>query len=89
MDVELTRMSSKGQIVIPRKLREKIGAEEGSLFALASDKDSIVLRKVKTPSKEEIIRKINEMASKNRKRLEKMGIKTEAELIEKLKNIRR
>ncbi len=50
-EVEFTRMSSKGQIVIPKKLRE--GFEEGTPFAVIRDKDTILLKKIKLPGLKE------------------------------------
>jgi len=48
---ELTRASSKGQIVIPRDLRRKLGIIEGSIFAISAMKNMIVLRKLDTGMK--------------------------------------
>ena len=45
-EFEFTKASSKGQVVIPKKIRKKIGLEEGSVFAVTTDKDMIVLKKV-------------------------------------------
>jgi len=50
---ELTRASSKGQIVIPRDLRKKLGITEGSIFAISARKNMIVLRKLETGMKPE------------------------------------
>jgi AbrB family looped-hinge helix DNA binding protein len=50
---ELTRASSKGQIVIPRDLRRKLGIIEGSIFAISAMKNMIVLRKLDTGMKPE------------------------------------
>ena len=40
-------MSTKGQIVIPKKLRE--GFEDGTPFAVIRDRDTILLKKIKLP----------------------------------------
>ena len=45
---ELTRASSKGQIVIPSAIRKKLSIKEGSTFAVTSKKDMIVLKKLDT-----------------------------------------
>lgn len=45
---ELTRASSKGQIVIPNALRRKLGIREGSAFAVSYKDDLIVLKKLET-----------------------------------------
>ncbi|MBI2632467.1 AbrB/MazE/SpoVT family DNA-binding domain-containing protein [Candidatus Pacearchaeota archaeon] len=75
MTVEMVKMSSKGQIVIPQDIRAEISASEGTMFAIVSGRDSIVLKKVKTPTKEELIRELKEIAEEGRKRAEKIGIK--------------
>ncbi len=75
MAVEMVKMSSKGQIVIPQDIREEICASEGTMFAVVSGRDSIVLKKVATPSKEELICELREIAKEGRKRLEAKGIK--------------
>ncbi len=75
MVVEMVKMSSKGQIVIPQDVRAEICASEGTMFAVVSGRDSIVLKKVALPSKEELICELKEIAKEGRKRLEARGIK--------------
>jgi len=48
---ELTKASSKGQIVIPTNIRKKAGVKEGSVFAITAKKDIIVLKKLDTKMK--------------------------------------
>ena len=43
---ELTRISSRGQIVIPQKIREQLGIQEGSVIAIDTTKDIMILKKV-------------------------------------------
>jgi len=50
---ELTRASSKGQIVIPSNVRKKMGIKDGSVFAVSAKKDMIVLKKLETGIKAE------------------------------------
>ena len=73
--VETVRMSSKGQIVILQKVREEVNADEGSVFVVLSSGDSIVLKKIEVPSKEELIRNLQKIAANGAKRAEKLGIK--------------
>ncbi len=75
MIVETIKMSSKGQIVIPADIREEIHAKEGTIFAVVSSKDSVVLKKIATPSKEELIKDLGKIAKEGAKRAEKLGIK--------------
>lgn len=51
---ELTKVSSKGQVVIPLCLRKKLHIKEGSVFAIKSfNKDMLVMKKVENPITEE------------------------------------
>jgi AbrB family looped-hinge helix DNA binding protein len=43
MDIAITRISSKGQIVIPAEMRQDI--EEGEKLVIIRDEDSFVLKK--------------------------------------------
>lgn len=74
MTVETVRMSSKGQVVIPLDVREDIQADEGTIFAVVSSKDTIVLKKVATPSKEDLIRDLAAFAKKAKAKLQSRGI---------------
>ncbi|MBI2629590.1 AbrB family transcriptional regulator [Candidatus Pacearchaeota archaeon] len=87
MAVEMVKMSSKGQIVIPQDIRAEICASEGTMFAVVSGRDSIVLKKVVTPSKEELICELGKIAKEGTKRAEKLGIKERdvPDLVHKLK----
>ena len=42
-----TTVSSKGQIVIPNKVRKKLDIKNGNVFAITEKKGLIVLKKVK------------------------------------------
>jgi antitoxin PrlF len=53
-EVILTRLSSKGQIVIPKALRELLGIKEGEVFALFGEDDTIILKRVDLPAGEEL-----------------------------------
>jgi len=44
--IAATKMSTKGQIVIPKQLREKLGLQPGDPLAMAVDGDRLVLRKI-------------------------------------------
>ena len=44
--IAATKMSTKGQIVIPKQLREKLGLQPGDPLAIAVDGDRLVLRKI-------------------------------------------
>ncbi len=48
-----TRMSSRGQVVIPQSIRDKMGLEEGVEFVVVSEGDSLMLKVISLPSARE------------------------------------
>jgi AbrB family looped-hinge helix DNA binding protein len=48
--VEVTRLSSKGQIVLPQGIRNKMSLEEGTAFVVIASGDTVVLKKLEMPS---------------------------------------
>ena len=44
-DVEITKASTRGQIVLPKSIRDEIGIESGDYFAVYSSGDTIFLKK--------------------------------------------
>lgn len=85
MSVETVKMSSKGQIVIPQEIREELHAGDGTLFAVLGSRDTIVLKKIKTPSKEDLIKELGVIARQGKRRLQAKGIRESdiPEIIEK------
>jgi AbrB family looped-hinge helix DNA binding protein len=45
-----TKMSSKGQVVIPEDIRRKLGLDAGTQFIVVGEKDVVILKMVKAPS---------------------------------------
>jgi AbrB family looped-hinge helix DNA binding protein len=48
-----TRMSSKGQVVIPEAIREQLGLQPGTQFVVVGQRDAIVLKSISKPSNAE------------------------------------
>lgn len=44
--METTRLSEKGQVVIPKDFREKMGLKPGSRFLVIATEDSIILQRI-------------------------------------------
>ncbi|MBD3309737.1 AbrB family transcriptional regulator [Candidatus Woesearchaeota archaeon] len=45
--IETTRMSTRGQVIIPKEIRDEISADEGTIFAVMPlDKNTIVMKKI-------------------------------------------
>jgi len=60
---EFTRVSSKGQIVIPKDIRDNLDIQEGDLLAAVSEENFIILKKVNPKITEEekiILKRIKE-----------------------------
>lgn len=53
---ELTKASSKGQIVIPTNIRKRLGIKVGSVFGITTKNDMIVLKKLDKKMKAEDLR---------------------------------
>lgn len=47
--INITKISSKGQVVIPKNIREKLKVEEGNLFIVTGQDELICLRKMEMP----------------------------------------
>ncbi|MEK6918340.1 MAG: AbrB/MazE/SpoVT family DNA-binding domain-containing protein [Nanoarchaeota archaeon] len=47
MEIEITKITSKGQVVIPQDIRDKAGIEEGEKFFVYESGDSIILKRTK------------------------------------------
>lgn len=63
--MEVTSMSSRGQVVIPTEIRKELNLSEGEKFIVVGKGDTIILQKIKMPSFEEFIGKTHEFAEKH------------------------
>ena len=70
-NVATTKMSSKGQVVIPENIRKAHELESGCQFLVLGEKDAVILKSISAPSKEEFANLI----SKARKEAKKAGLK--------------
>ena len=48
--VATTRLSSKGQVVIPEEIRQRLGLQTGAQFVVVGEGDVVVLKAVQPPS---------------------------------------
>jgi AbrB family looped-hinge helix DNA binding protein len=67
-----TRMSSKGQVVIPKEVRKALGLEVGARFVVMGDRDTVVLKRIGLPAKSEL----RAMLAKVRSQARRAGIKS-------------
>lgn len=65
-----TKMSSKGQIVIPEEIRLRMGLHTGDQFIAVSENDVVILKKLSQPS----VKEFSSLISKARKQAKKVGL---------------
>ena len=66
-----TKMSSKGQIVIPEGIRKRLGLKPGAQFVVVGDKDVVILKAISPPSMSEF----DELITEARRQAKKAGMK--------------
>ncbi len=66
-----TKMSSKGQVVIPEKIRKRLRLRAGSQFVVVGDKDTVILKAISPPSIEEF----DELIAEARRQARKVSMK--------------
>lgn len=49
-----TKLSSKGQVVIPEEIRKRLGLEEGMQFVVVGEGDVVILKAVAPPAMDEL-----------------------------------
>ncbi len=76
MVLDMTRLSEKGQVVIPNELRKQMGLREGTRFIVMGLEDTIILRRLEL-SQERI--RLKRVLEQSRKVAERVGF-TEKEL---------
>ncbi len=47
--IATTRMSSKGQVVIPETIRKQLNLKEGAQFVVVGEGDVVILKAISTP----------------------------------------
>ena len=82
--IDVVTMSSKGQFVIPKELREEMGLEKQDKFVIAHDKDSILLKRI---SREEANKAMIKLMDKISDKFKKAGI-TRADVAEEIRKAR-
>jgi len=70
MSLDFTRLSKKGQIVIPSEIRKRLKLKEGTRFVILGLDDTIVLRKLE-PTQEKL--RLKQLLAKSRAKAEISG----------------
>ncbi len=69
-----TKMSSKGQIVIPEEIRNRLKLKAGSQFVVIGEDGVVILKTISSPSMEEF----NTLITEARKQAKGVGLKKSA-----------
>ena len=64
--IATTRMSSKGQVVIPDAIRKQLNLKPGSQFVVVGDGDVVILKNISPPDLDEFDSLIAEARRKGR-----------------------
>lgn len=70
INIETTTLSSKGQVVLPQDVRERLGLKEGSKFLVMAEEDTVILKAIKPIPRE----KFDSMLKATREAVKKAGI---------------
>ena len=54
-NIGTTKLSSKGQVVIPDDVRRELGLEPGTQFVVMGEGDVVILKKIEAPDKREFL----------------------------------
>ena len=79
-----TKMSSKGQVVIPEAIRKQLGLEPGDQFVVVAGKDAVILKTIAAPAMDEF----DELLAEARKQARRAGL-TRSDVTDALAAVRR
>lgn len=66
-----TKMSSKGQVVIPEDIRKRLKLKVGSQFVVVGEKDVVIFKSISQPSMSEF----DALIAEARRQAKKAGVK--------------
>lgn len=70
-EIATTKLSSKGQVVIPEEIRRRLGLEPGAQFVVIGDRDVVVLKAIQPLD----MSQFDELVSRARKAAKRAGMK--------------
>ncbi len=70
-EISTTKMSSKGQVVIPEGVRKQLGLKTGAQFVVVGEKDTVILKTISPPS----LAEFDNLIAEARKQARKAGMK--------------
>jgi len=82
--VATTKLSSKGQVVIPEEIRNQLGLKEGVQFVVLGKGDVVILKAITPPSMKQFDNLITKARKQARKvRLKKSDVKSPIKSVRK------
>lgn len=69
--IETTKMTSRGQIVIPEEIRTRLGLKAGDKFLVIGDRDVVILKTLTSPTLSEF----DDLIKTARKQAKASGLK--------------
>jgi AbrB family looped-hinge helix DNA binding protein len=82
-EVATTRLSSKGQVVIPEEIRQRLGLKPGVQFVVVGEGDVVILKAVSPPSMKEF----DDLLEKARAQARRAGLKR-SDIAEAIRKVR-
>jgi AbrB family looped-hinge helix DNA binding protein len=70
-DPATTKLSSKGQVVIPEEIRNRLGLTPGVQFVVVGDRDVVILKVIQTPD----LAEFDEIVDRARAAAKRAGVK--------------
>lgn len=83
---EITKISTKGQVVIPSDIRKELGLDIGSSVLVTKMQNFVLLKKIEIPDMMNEFENLTKWGSKHAK---KMGIKSEEDVVRMIHEARK
>ena len=74
ISVATTKMSSKGQIVIPESIRSSLGWGSGTSFTVVIHHGAVIMQPLRPPSRSELSRRFNEVLKRTQRQAAEAGM---------------
>ncbi|MBI2232285.1 MAG: AbrB/MazE/SpoVT family DNA-binding domain-containing protein [Candidatus Aenigmarchaeota archaeon] len=78
---EVTKVTSKGQVVIPQEIRNDLGIEEGSRLVVSRLGDLVLMKKIAIPDPK---KEFNELTKFGTKFAKQKGIRSEKDVVSRI-----
>jgi AbrB family looped-hinge helix DNA binding protein len=83
-DTATTTLSSKGQVVIPEEIRQRLGLKPGAQFVVVADRDVVIFKVLEPPS----LRDFDGLAAQARRAARRAGLRP-ADVARAVRRVRR